>query len=162
MTPKDCSSCQVTAAATAPGATSRPDSRRAGAYRKAKMQTAMLMSTDAASARYFAACPSAPAPPPPTMDRPVVARTASPAILSRTTLRPRALSGFGLLLRGIPHIVFVAYWKAWATPRPPYRAPRMPTTRPVVPPLRCFGWPSSSPITGNWASAEVSTSCCSC
>ena len=76
------------------------------------MATAMLISTEAASTRYRPASPSVPAPPPPMTDRAVVPRTASPAVASRTRLRPRALIGFGRLLRGTPHIVLAAYWNA--------------------------------------------------
>ncbi len=83
------------------------------------MVTTMLITTDAASVRDLAAVPSAPAPPPPAIDKAVVARTASPAVTSRSTLRPRALKGFGRLLRGTAHTVLAAYWKTCATPRPP-------------------------------------------
>src|SRR5580704_5323128 len=119
MTPKDCSSCQISAEAIAPGKTSCTDSRRAGAKRNAKTVTARLIATDAVSVTDLATVPSAPAPPPPAIDRAVVHKTASPAVTSRSTLRPRVLKGFGRLLRGTAHTVLAAYWNACATPRPP-------------------------------------------
>ena len=129
----------MTAAATAPGATSRTDSRRAAAKRNPKTNTAMLISTDAATATNRRIIPNGPTPLPPTMDKAVVPIMASPAVASSSRLRPRALNGFGRLLRGTPHTVFVAYWNACATPRPPYRDPRMPMTSPAGPPPMCFG-----------------------
>lgn len=83
------------------------------------MAMAMLITTDAASVRDLPAVPSVPAPPPAAIDKAVVPRTANPAVASRSTLRPRALKGFGRLLRGTPQTVLLAYWKACATPSPP-------------------------------------------
>src|ERR1035437_598634 len=94
MTPKDCSNCQMTAAATAPGATSRTDSCRAAAKRNPKKNTAMLIITDATSAATRRTIPTAPTPLPPAMDKAVVPIMASPAVASSSRLRPRALKGF--------------------------------------------------------------------
>ena len=99
---------------------------------------------------------------PARMDSSVLPRIASPAVAIRSRPRPRLRSGLGRLFRGIPHAVFVAYCSAWPTPSPPYSAPMIPTVSPIAPPLIRRGWDRSTPMTGNWCSAEDSTSCCSC
>ena len=83
------------------------------------MKTAALTSTDAISTRIFRKGPREPVLLAPSVDRAVVPRTASPAVARSSRLRARALKGFGRLFFGTIHAVFIAFWRACATPSPP-------------------------------------------
>ena len=52
-------------------------------------------------------------------DMTVVASTPPPTSSNNSRLMPRAFSGLGRALRGTAHTLFIAFWHAWATPRPP-------------------------------------------
>ena len=45
--------------------------------------------------------------------------TANPAVRSSSTLRRRARTGLGRLLRGTAQLTFTAFCSAWATPSAP-------------------------------------------
>ena len=94
------------------------------------------------------------------MDRVVIASTARPPSISRSTLFTRSRIGFGRRLRGTDQATLVAFWIACPSPRAPYTAASDPSTTAVVEPVRPPGTPSSVLMIGNWESAESST-CCS-
>ncbi len=71
----------------------------------------------------------------PSAARAVVPSTATPTTQSRPRPRNRLASGLGRLLRGTRQIVFIAFCAACATPRPPYRVPRIPIANPIPLPL---------------------------
>jgi len=86
--------------------------------RNAEMNAPAFTATEATNTRTFNPTPSAP-PPLPNADNTVVPNNAKPTVPSSSRLRPRALNGFGRLLRGTVHAVFIAFCAAWATPRQP-------------------------------------------
>ncbi len=89
-------------------------------------------------------------------DPSTIATRPRPTEAISTRLLPRARNGLGRLLRGTAHTVLPACCRACATPSPPYSAPRMPTTTPVVPLPSEAGALSWSPTTGNSPRAELS------
>ena len=109
----------MTAAATAPGATSGTVTPGAVASRNTNTNTAALRPREPASTATFTAPPRDPAPLLPRWTARSSPRTAIPAVASSSRLRPRALNGLGRLLRGTDQAVFMAYCTAWATPSPP-------------------------------------------
>ena len=130
--PKSCNTCHATAAATAPGSTSRKPNERAGAY----------MNTTANTAEFSVIAPSARAR---LCQRPVLISapmrestirptSAVPAVSSSTIPRSRALIGSGRWLRGTDQATFMAFCAATATPRPPNNAPAIPMVNPTQPP----------------------------
>ncbi len=98
----------------------------------------------------------------PTLDSSVTASTVSPARVISSRLLSRLRIGFSRLLRGTAQATLTAFCAAWPRPMTPYRAASEPTTTADVLPVRPSGRPSCVPTIGNWLSAEVSSSSCSC
>ena len=104
---------------TAPGTTSRVVSRRAVASLKTKTKMPALSTERHDQQHDLSTGPDGAAPLPLSADSTVVPMQGQAGGGQQDQTRPRPLNGLGRVLRGTAHAVFMAYWAAWATPRPP-------------------------------------------
>jgi hypothetical protein len=119
------------------------------------VKTTALAVTDRSTTTTVTTSPSRPSPRAPVAaERTVVARTATPAVAMSRRLRSRLSSGFGRLLRGTAQATFIAFCTACAMPSAPYTEPATAITSATPLPRSPWGSASSSPMTGNWLSAE--------